>query len=123
VSADESRFGFSAQAWAKLNPRLQKEIARRRGERGAVVPVMISMAGLSDSPRDASVEAKQRTFASASAPLFDQLRRNGAMDIQGYWINWTISAMVPIEALREITERNDVTQVLLVEPHRAVCWG
>ncbi len=109
-----SPVGMKPEAWVKLDDRLREELAHR-GEPGARLPVLVSVAGRTAEAAQGTVEEKERKFFQAVEPLLQELKAAGAEQIQRYWLNWTLAADVPMQRIGGIASRADVLQILLVE--------
>jgi len=114
------RFGIGDEAWAKLDSGLRREVERLRGDVTAELHVMVSLYPLQAQAGVESTERKEARFQDESENLVHQLEEHGAREVQGYWINSTVSARIPIDLLGPIGKRSDVKQILLLVRHRAV---
>jgi hypothetical protein len=120
MSGGGKRFGIGDEAWAKLDRGLRREIERLRGEAAAELHLMVSLHPRQVKGEGESIEQKEARFRDESGTLMQQLEQHGARDVQGYWINSTVSARISIGALNVIGSRSDVKQILLLVRHRAV---
>jgi hypothetical protein len=114
------RFGIDDAAWAKLDKGLRREVERLRGDPSRALPVMVSLHPRQAVAEGESIGRKEARFLDESRSLMEQLEQLGTTDVQGYWINSTVSARVPIGALNAIGSRADVKQILLLVKQRAV---
>jgi len=108
----------SQVAWGKFDPALRKKLEGRLRP-GELLHVMVRM------PPDASEDAlkpepREARFRDRSADLHQQLERERATEIQLFWINSTVGAVVRPESLGRIGSRADVTQVILMVRYKAV---
>lgn len=120
MSGGGKRFNVGDEAWAKLDSGLRREVERLRGEAAAELHLMVSLHPGQVKAEGESVERKEARFRDESGSLMRQLEQYGARDVQGYWINSTVSARIPIGALDAIGGRSDVKQILLLVRRRAV---
>ena len=108
----------SPVAWAKFDPALRKKLEGRLGP-GELLHVMARMPP--DAAEDAlKPEQREAKFRDRSADLRQQLEREGATEIQIFWINSTVGAIVGPESLGRIGSRADVTQLILMVRYQAV---
>ena len=115
-----NRFGIGDEAWAKLDSGLRKEVERLRGDVAAELHLMLSLDQRQVETERDTIEQKEARFRQEAASLMQDIERHGGRDIQGYWINSTVSARLPIGALNTIGSRSDVKQILLLVRYRAV---
>ncbi len=118
-----AHFGMSPEALGKCDPRLKREIERCGPEVTAELPILMRLAqAVSGSPSGQANSAEQReaAFTAETEDLVDQLVRGDARDIQRFWINRTVAARAKIATIREIAERPDVAEILMVVRHKAL---
>jgi hypothetical protein len=120
MSGGGKRYGIGDEAWAKLDSGLRREVERLSGEAAAELHLMVSLHPRQVKAEGESIEQKEVRFRNESGGLRQQLEQHGARDVQGYWINSTVSARVPMGALNMIGGRSDVKQILLLVQHKAV---
>jgi hypothetical protein len=120
MSKSGERFGIGDEAWAKLDRGLRREVERVRGDAAAELDLMVSLCPPEAKAEAESIEQKEARFRDESANLMRELEERGAHEVQGYWINSTVSARIPIGALDAIGRRSDVKQILLLVRYRAV---
>lgn len=118
------QYGISRETFEKSDSFLRQTIAEAKGNMSRELPVMIVVeSGKSQEPSTKSAEKQDRAklaaaqaaaFESEIADLLKLLTDRGARDIQKFWINRTISALIPLGALDEIGRRPDVRQIMLL---------
>lgn len=118
MTGREDLFGIDFTTWRKFDPALRQHIQRLSGDPAAQVPVLIALEG---QVLEVNPAGQKKRFEQAAHALVQELRGQGAREIELYWINWTVGAVAPLAALGAIGKRGDVKQVLLVTRHRATC--
>jgi hypothetical protein len=113
-------FGIDDEVWAKLDDGLRRKLERLGTSATAEVPVMISLQPAQAPARDETIAQKEARFREESRDVMQVLDRHGVREVQGFWINSTISARVRIAALGELGKRSEVKQILLDVPRKAV---
>ena len=126
----KEQYGISRETFEKCDSFLQQTIAEASGNMSRELPVMIVVeAGKSPEPGTKSVEKKDRAklaaeqtaaFENEIADLLKVLTGRGAKDIEKFWINRTISALIPLGALDAIGQRPDVKQIMLLRKVQAI---
>jgi len=118
------QLGISRETFERSDSSLRQAIAEAKGDRSRELAVMIVVeSGKSPESSRKSAETKDRAklaaeqaaaFERETADLLQLLTAVGGRDIQTFWINRTISALVPLGALDAIGQRQDVKQILLL---------
>ena len=124
------QLGISRETFEKSDSFLRQTIAEAKGDMSRELPVMIVVeSGRSPEPGRNSAEKKDRAklateqaaaFENEIADLLKLLTGLGAKDIQRFWINRTISALIPLGALDAIGRRPDVKQIMLLRKVQAI---
>ena len=119
----KSQYGFSREGWEKFDDFLQQAIVEAQSNPSQAVSAMIVLHGKRTSPSGEQATGEKRAdLAAKQAALFDQevkdlletLRTLGAREIQTFWINRTLSAVMPLAAVDAIGRRSDVKQIQLL---------
>jgi len=105
---------------AKLDHALRRKLQRLGANATAEAAVMISLHPSQPPAPDEPIARKEERFREESRRVMQVLQRHQAREVQGFWINSTISARVPIAALSELGKQIEVKHIHLDEKRKAV---
>jgi hypothetical protein len=129
--SQQNQFDIEPKAWSKFDPGLEEALKNLQADPNVDLPVIIALVStepLVTSEVWSSLEARrrqalerQRAFEHQVSDLIQALEQVKAQDIQSFWINNTVSARLTLPALRQICQREDVKQIVLVVPQKVTC--
>jgi len=105
---------------AKADAMLRDQLERTSPGTNRALPVLFALTvppvvNQADSNEQATRAAEwSRTFDRASTDFVGALEGAGARHIERFWINSSVAAVVPREALDALARRDDVKQLILV---------
>jgi len=125
-------YGISSGAWEKFDDSLRREVVDVGGNPDRELRVMILLTDDHEPTQAATgtrIRGEERamfvadqgdSFERRIDGLLRELEALKARDIKTFWLNRTISAMLPVRALDEIGRRADVKQMILVRKQKVM---
>ena len=128
--ASKKQYGVSGETLEKCDDFLREAVVEAQDNTSQPLALMIVLAGeKKSSPASQPAARKDRSelvseqasaFKEEIRDLLETLSALGARDIQTFWINRTISAVLPLGALDVIGRRPEVKQIQLLRKLPAI---
>ena len=117
----DAREGSAPQGHDKFDRELRQWFQRNPRAQTATLPLLIvvKVEDRATLVRE-NAAASESAFAGRVADLLGWLRTHRASQITLFWINGTIGASLPAEAIAGLAGRDDVEQIQLVVTRRAI---
>lgn len=111
--------------FSKFDAGLRKAIAESKMDPNREWPVMILFGGEisgqtgTKPPAEFAKEALD-AFEQDAMELIQMLRKLSSQPVQIFWINCSLAASLPLDALVRVANRTDVQQIMLMIRHKAL---
>lgn len=127
----QNQFDIDPRAWNKFDLGLREAIVTMQAEPTLELPVIITLfpfdpvaaseAPLNREARRRHAQERQMAFERQASPLVENLQQLGAQDIQLLWINGTVSTRLTLPALKAVSQREEVKQIVLSVLQKVIC--